>query len=297
MSSYYKEGGSVEDSNREMLMNQAIEFKHHAEELMKAIKDNTEVDAWVIAKAERATTDLSDITHYLEGEYKKFKMGGMMEDGGMMEEGVDLFEDSENIPQAVQEVLDYHSEAFEFGDYRKLEDALVDLENIGYTFEFDLNGMPYDLREIGQVGKSEVDEEEYANGGMMNDYKNNLSQVTVKFKNPTYNYTTNVSGSVNESDARAYFVGNYFNVAKYPRENMQKVIDIDFQAKGTYAKGGRMKMDMKSSFEDRVDSISKRLKGKKVPKNLKSDYGRTYSDLESQLAAMRIAGSMRKKGY
>jgi len=70
--------------NLEMLKNQAIQFKHHAEELHNILKSNPNVHAWVVAKAERASTDLSDITHYLEGNQKMANGGqlAMFEQGG-----------------------------------------------------------------------------------------------------------------------------------------------------------------------------------------------------------------------
>jgi hypothetical protein len=92
-----------------------------------------------------------------------------MADGGETEEGVDLFEDYENIPSNVQEVLDKYSDAFEDGDYRKLEKANNELKKIGYTFEYGLDGEAYDLRKIGQKGK--MDEDEYAKGGSLNNPK------------------------------------------------------------------------------------------------------------------------------
>jgi hypothetical protein len=99
---------------------------------------------------------------------KKVADGGMMADGGEMEEGVDLFEDYENIPYNVQEILDKYERAFEDGDYTGLGEALKELQEIGYTFEFYLDGGAYDLRKIGQKGKSEVmDEDYYASGGYM----------------------------------------------------------------------------------------------------------------------------------
>lgn len=79
---YYAHGGSVAEGNLEMLKNQAKEFKHHAEELGEVVDKNPRVDAWVVAKAERATSDLSDITHYLEGQEdgESFKDGGEITD-------------------------------------------------------------------------------------------------------------------------------------------------------------------------------------------------------------------------
>lgn len=66
---FYKAGGWTEGSeNKAMLLNQAEGFEHHAEELEKAVKASDHIPAWVVAKSERASTDLSDITHYLDGE-------------------------------------------------------------------------------------------------------------------------------------------------------------------------------------------------------------------------------------
>jgi hypothetical protein len=81
---FFKKGGQTEKTkydvydNKRMLENQANEVEHHSEELNNQIPLTNQVPAWVIAKMERATTDLSDITHYLDGENK-------MEEGGMLE--------------------------------------------------------------------------------------------------------------------------------------------------------------------------------------------------------------------
>ena len=61
--------------NKRMLENQAREVQHHSEELNNQVEITKRVPAWVIAKMERATTDLSDITHYLDGE-NKMEYGG-----------------------------------------------------------------------------------------------------------------------------------------------------------------------------------------------------------------------------
>ena len=86
-----------------------------------------------------------------------------MADGGETEDGVDLFEDYDSIPRNVQSVLHRYSAAFEDGDYRDLEKAHKALLKIGYTFEYGLDGQAYDLRKIGQKGKSEY----MASGGYM----------------------------------------------------------------------------------------------------------------------------------
>jgi hypothetical protein len=73
----FKKGGAIDDK-KAMVLSQIKEVHHHADELAKVLANMDTVDAWVVGKMERATTDLSDITHYLDGttEYAK---GGMMD--------------------------------------------------------------------------------------------------------------------------------------------------------------------------------------------------------------------------
>ena len=75
----YKKGGMV-DYSRKMIESQNKEVAHHSDEL-KSILDKYKkmsVEPWVIAKMERATTDLSDVTHYLDGKEGKnyYAQGG-----------------------------------------------------------------------------------------------------------------------------------------------------------------------------------------------------------------------------
>jgi hypothetical protein len=64
----FAEGGSVADGNLDMLRSNAKAIKHHSVELENELQDKPEIEAWVVAKGERAATDLSDITHYLDGK-------------------------------------------------------------------------------------------------------------------------------------------------------------------------------------------------------------------------------------
>lgn len=68
------EGGAVNEDNMEMVVSQIKAIKHHAEELSKIITSSTPIEAWVVAKIERSETDLSDVTHYLDG--LKMEHGG-----------------------------------------------------------------------------------------------------------------------------------------------------------------------------------------------------------------------------
>jgi hypothetical protein len=83
-------GGNIAEQNKEMLDNQAREVDHHIDELNNVLKNKVDVESWVVAKMERATTDLSDITHYLDGEQKKeyskpiYAEGGNVKIGGII---------------------------------------------------------------------------------------------------------------------------------------------------------------------------------------------------------------------
>jgi hypothetical protein len=93
--------------------------------------------------------------------------------GGIDEQGIDLFEDYENIPEKVQTILDKYAEKFGDDlsdmDYKDMADMHDEVYAVGYTFESGLDNQPYDLRPIGTKGKSEFDE--YALGGGVGDYK------------------------------------------------------------------------------------------------------------------------------
>jgi hypothetical protein len=77
---YMADGGVTEkevvESNAEMVLSQIKAVKHHAEELSRVVSTKSNIEAWVVGKIERASTDLSDITHYLEGNKDKMSMGG-----------------------------------------------------------------------------------------------------------------------------------------------------------------------------------------------------------------------------
>jgi len=85
-------GGDVDNENAEMVLSKAKELEHHADELKNVVKPNSKVEAWEVAKMERAATDASDVTHYEDGKkmYMKKADGGMMAKGGMTKKERDL---------------------------------------------------------------------------------------------------------------------------------------------------------------------------------------------------------------
>lgn len=93
-----------------------------------------------------------------EGTLKRY------EDGGELEE--DLFENIESLPAEVQEVLSKY--ALEDESYENMESMLSELQPLGYTFEYGLDAIPYDLKKmenggdiIGDNSQLEIDIAEY----------------------------------------------------------------------------------------------------------------------------------------
>ena len=78
LSKKYNEGGSIEKENALMVANNNKQIAHHTREMESALKDTNYVPAWVVAKVNRSASDLSDATHYLEGQEGKYEKGGNM---------------------------------------------------------------------------------------------------------------------------------------------------------------------------------------------------------------------------
>lgn len=60
------------------------------------------------------------------------------------------------------------------------------------------------------------------------EFNSTLNTVKVMFLDKKYNYETDVSASSTLKSTTEYFVGKYFNVGTYPKENMQKCTKIIF---------------------------------------------------------------------
>lgn len=215
--------------------------------------------------------DGSEVDYMSEAKYDE---GGETED-----EGIDLFEDYDDIPENVQKVLDKHSDAFENEDYKGLEKAKKELEKIGYTFEYGLDGEAYDLRKIGQKGKND---DEYAKGGELMKHKH-LEYVTIELIEPTSKGWKVKQIETHSVRGRKLSTPKE-KVAYFSKEEIKDLFEP------MMAKGGRTK------FKDKVQSIkASLLKRKKVSPKVQKDYGKTYSPKEAEESAKRIVGSMVKK--
>jgi len=164
-----KGGGVDYNENREMVLNNNKQIAHHTKELQSAVKGK-EVPAWVVAKVNRSASDLSDSTHYMEGQGKSYADGGGV--GGILK----LYKkssfsdsDSEMIEKAIdsrsietdeikEDFMDYAYERIkkEFGDKYSSEQIW------SYTDENYSNGLTHKENYDNLI---EFLTERYANGG------------------------------------------------------------------------------------------------------------------------------------
>ncbi len=93
-----------------------------------------------------------------------------------MNEEVDGFENSDNLPEDVKELLDMWSDKLSHGKggYDAVGEMLDDFENLGWTFDFGLDGEPYNLRPINgdqnEMNENQADWERFYEEGYLAGY-------------------------------------------------------------------------------------------------------------------------------
>lgn len=194
-------------------------------------------------------------------EYDKMAEGGYMAKGGPTLDSIQIVQEMLNS-DIINEEHPLYSEAqeiIETNDAEKAKEFLKEMVDAGLI----TRGTPY----FTQIKKLE-------NGGNFDDYKSKFALVDVIFEDAQYNYSTNVSATTTEADARKYFVGQTFNVGSYPKEVMKKAIDIKFHAPSTYenggyllAKGGEISLKDASSQETRFYNMWDKARKKINPEN------------------------------
>jgi hypothetical protein len=267
----FGDGGNVAEQNKEMLKNQAKEFMHHSQELNELVGNVKEVDAWVVAKAERASTDLSDITHYLEGRMEK---GGMMAKGGLTKESIVRTLTSDK------------------------EQYFLQKDNDGYILYISPKGAlnstfheKFNVESLGNEGtRRKYRLTKMEEGGMMAKGGELVPYIVWTSKDGDKREFFGEFKSQRSAKIKAdklWETGEYKAIGYKPKSSYEK--------QGLWEKGGIMAKGGMATFKDKVNAISKRLEGTKVPTRLKKDYGATYDKKEAKQAGQRIAGSMLQK--
>lgn len=131
------------NENAEMVLNNNKQIKHHTDELPNAIKGKN-VPAWVVAKVNRSASDLSDVTHYMDGQGDKFETGGAL-----------------NNDMCIQKVVDMISRMKDVDDYYIVDRKLVIILKEELRL-YDLDILNYHLSEI--EGCSNVIDNEFEIG-------------------------------------------------------------------------------------------------------------------------------------
>ena len=276
---FYKDGGWVNNENKEMLENQAVEIEHHAEELEDVLPKVKEVEPWVVAKAERAATDLSDLTHYLDGESRRPEMKEEVEEmsdeiddfdrGGYMANGGDT--SSPNI-----EFMKW------FVDWSKSVDKYVYV-SISIPNEFsspikDDKGEIVILDVIEKKGDTDAKK-----------YLNEILKKADEFGVSIYLQPIPRTHNLKSEEHKKKITKDYL-IKYYQKFGFEKT-DGGFMVRAPkMAGGGEVK------FKDKVKSVKESLlKRKKVAKKVQKDYGKTYSPKEAEESAKRIVGAMTAK--
>jgi hypothetical protein len=88
--------------------------------------------------------DIEDIEDYLSDEISN--RTGFCHLGFTITPEIDLFAHPDKLPQEVQDVLEKYSDWGE--SYEECKAMLIDMEAVGYTFDYYLTAEPYNLRKI-----------------------------------------------------------------------------------------------------------------------------------------------------
>jgi ribosomal protein L39E len=209
--------------NAFMTLSQIKAVKHHAEELDKLVKKNTPIEAWVLARLERAATYLSDVTHYLDGVSEEYedKYEGYMKKGGKLPIVRTQFEEEEFDYAQGGELSDaeFVEEAANFLNYNEYAQVIKD-ENGDWLVSYldeddDYIDVKYDSQGIVNLAldrgfmphdEDEEVDDDYAKGGAVAKEYTLYPMIPYGakgFMSPDFKNTHRVKGTYDEAVERA----------------------------------------------------------------------------------------------
>jgi hypothetical protein len=246
--------------------------------------------------------------YYSFADNSEYAHGGIMAKGGDLfgdMEGVDLFEDYEDQPQEVQRILSKYD--MEDNNYETLENLKAELEAIGYTMDYGLDAEPYDLRKIGQVGKSEF----MAKGGITEHGLRVGDTIVSEIDANTIVVDNAISGrrtiniSTGQSMAKGGMSDKIVILVKDKKGNVvlrttstNKAADYcglhgrenftveTLDGRRIMAKGGRM------GFKALSEKVASHYAGKSVPAKYQSEYGKFYDADEAKTVGNKVAAKV-----
>jgi len=293
----YDLGGSVEEGNLLMLKNQAREFEHHAEELQEVVEKNPRVDAWVVAKAERASSDLSDITHYLEGQVE-------------MDDEPSSFDNGGTIPKVFEKVTITIRDVDMGGDVIYKNDHWINKKNLDEKSSNEIG--QYIMRKYGidygntykfSIKRSGETREKYDDGGLMKDFNKNFTtayilqqQLADKEKQKAASpieYDSNYQTIYyNDGVKEKFYPTREFDGKKFASKELHDAMrDIDGKLKGSNEKD--IESDITAYFDE---EIVKKTKDKDLYEMWKQGQGMNVEKKKKGFFGFEDGGEMAKGG-
>ena len=171
---------------------------------------------------------------------KKFEGGG----------NIDLFQDYNKIPKNVNLILEKNIAKFgdEFGamDFADIKKMQKEVEKLGYTFDYDMDGSIYGLRPINvPLNHLEGYEDEYAKGGNIEGYEAGA-------------FKTKTTAEKNQKEIKDYF-GQKFLKSEIingtdDKGNYGYLVKYTLKKENNYARGGAVfKKSLKPVYSKLVD--------------------------------------------
>ena len=216
---WFKEAVEEKKENLEMVMNEAYQIQHHAQELLTVLKKNVEVPAWVVAKIHSSAENLSASTHYLAGTKG---MSNYANGGGMKQEWVAVFRNMQRPNE--QKVI----QAFGNNKTEAIRDAEMSRNSHGISKE-------YQLVNIYTYSGNPAFEKDYNNGGGVTD---SLTAYENWRNSPAFN---DAITSLNEDDID-YSDWSDIDIYRWWVKH-EKSSDSDIAANGKYIQSLNKKID------------------------------------------------------
>ena len=218
----YADGGELVDysENQLMVMNQNVQIEHHHEELEDVLQNKTEVPAWVVAKMATATQNISDITHYLDGERE------LLEEDNEEDDEEEVIVDSITIPSSIsktEQTKKFTQDALgNMKGFLKGKDG-IELED-DYTFKY--KGKNYEIEPVVNYNEKGVSNALFI---VYNDNDEQVGEINYTSGSGKQNFTAK-SDLFNWNNVKfedgGYFDGTIPNVSSY-MSNYAKGGEID----------------------------------------------------------------------
>tara|TARA_R110000868_G_scaffold147305_2_gene368697 strand:- start:1294 stop:3186 length:1893 start_codon:yes stop_codon:yes gene_type:complete len=239
-----KGGGVDYNENREMVLNNNKQIAHHTKELQSAVKGKN-VPAWVVAKVNRSASDLSDSTHYMEGQGESYADGGGIKIG-----------DKVMLPEIKMRDGKIQFEKVENGEVVEIENGIYSVLN----------------PKTNRIHKVSLDQIKFNNGGSLEEF---LAKKRGELNSYSDERIAKIYSDLMEIDYTDTLIELKGNAGE--RRNMIKELmnELTIRYKDKFAKGG--------VFNGKYLNTISADKKNKILKNIANNYGCSLSKAEAEV--------------